>query len=725
MKGNIPHKKYSIKPRDKRYVYETLQGKEAQERYIERVERELGMKEQGKNSKQEWEKIEASIKNAREGVVQESKTAKSKEWYDAECSSVIEERRKAREEMLGKNTEANREKYKLRRREVKNICRRKKRTHYENKIKDIEERFKNKEIRNFYQEVRKEKRGFQSKQIYYKDKEGNLIGEEEKIGERWKEFFEDLLNKSTEEAEQREKLRNEEEGEDVYPPTENEFRELVKNLKNHKSAGENGVVAELIKYGGDELRKRLYELIVEVWNSEEMPEEWAKAVIIPLHKKGDRTVCDNYRGIALLDTVYKILAHCIRTKLNPYAERAVGEYQSGFRSGRSVTDQIFSLKQIQSKCYEYKIPLYTVFIDFKQAYDSIARNELYKAMEDLKVPHKLIRLIRMTMEQTKGSVRINGNVSDEFKIENGLRQGDPLSTALFNLALEKVIRGSGINRQGTIYHNTHQCLAYADDLTIIATTEKHLKKVVRNLEKTARIIGLRINEQKSKFMIMGSTRNEEKGKDLIIRTENGREYKFERVDSFTYLGVTIAEDNNNSKEIQARILKGNKTIGAVSVLLNSKNLTKNAKKRIYKTVIRPTVTYASETWTLNKRDVQNLECWERKVLRKIYGGKKVGEMWTRRTNDEINELYSEANIIKIVKAQQLRWLGHVERLQHDRVTKMVLRGGPLGVKRRGRPRKRWLETVEEDIKVMGIRDWRTVAKDRSKWRKTIHQALGL
>lgn len=87
------------------------------------------------------------------------------------------------------------------------------------------------------------------------------------------------------------------------------------------------------------------------------------------------------------------------------------------------------------------------------------------------------------------------------------------------------------------------------------------------------------------------------------------------------------------------------------------------KLKIYKTIIRPIVTYASVTWTLNKAELIRLEAWKRKVLRKVFWGMKVNNMWIRRTNEEVRTLYEEASITGVIKAQRLRWLGHVEMIQ--------------------------------------------------------------
>jgi sorting nexin-29 len=109
-------------------------------------------------------------------------------------------------------------------------------------------------------------------------------------------------------------------------------------LKNNKAAGANNIPAELLKYGRNQVINSIHDLVTLVWEKEQMPKDWGKSIIFPIHKKGDKLNWANYKGIALLRTVYKVFTNIIRRRLEPYMERIVGEYQGGFRAGRSTTD---------------------------------------------------------------------------------------------------------------------------------------------------------------------------------------------------------------------------------------------------------------------------------------------------------------------------------------------------------------------------------------------------
>jgi hypothetical protein len=106
---------------------------------------------------------------------------------------------------------------------------------------------------------------------------------------------------------------------------------------------------------------------------------------------------------------------------------------------------------------------------------------------------------------------------------------------------------------------------------------------------------------------------------------------------------------------------------------------------VYRSVVKPVVTYGSETWTLAVADEELLRRWERKILRKIYGAVNDNGQWRIRKNEEIKALYNKPGDIKI---NRLRWLGHVERMAENRVVKKVFKGKPGGRRLQGRPRKR-------------------------------------
>ena len=140
-----------------------------------------------------------------------------------------------------------------------------------------------------------------------------------------------------------------------------------------KSPGIDQIAAELIKAGGRTICLEIHKLITSIWKKEKLPEEWKESIIIPIHKKVDKTDCNNYRDISILPTTYKILSKILLSRLIPYAKEIIGDHQCGFRRNRSTIDNIFCVLKILEKKWEYNEPVHQVFIDFKKAYDSVRR----------------------------------------------------------------------------------------------------------------------------------------------------------------------------------------------------------------------------------------------------------------------------------------------------------------------------------------------------------------
>lgn len=371
------------------------------------------------------------------------------------------------------------------------------------------------------------------------------------------------------------------------------------------------------------------------------------------------------------------------------------------------------------KAYEHDVTLHHLFVDAKQAYDSVSRTALLKDLLEFGVPRKLVRLVRMTLEGTRCAVKVQGETTDAFGVCNGLRQGDPEAPGLFNLCLEGAMRAIRTNPGGTIYHRMTQHLAYADDVEIVARSIAALSGAFQEFEGAARERGLRVNEQKTVYMKTSRAQPARRPESIEMVG-----YNFPVHSQFKYLGSMVTEDNDIPAEIKGRMEAGNRCFWSLSKVLRLNAIPRKAKLRLYKTMIRPVVTYGSESWVLTQEWEQRLRIWERKVLRRIFGPifDPNDMRWRIRTNEELRELYNEPDIVTFIKKGRLRWIGHVERMDSTRVPRKMLYGKPGGSRRRGRPRTRWVDDVEADIRSLGVRRWRTAALDRDAWRRIVEEA---
>jgi hypothetical protein len=139
-------------------------------------------------------------------------------------------------------------------------------------------------------------------------------------------------------------------------------------------------------------------------------------------------------------------------------------------------------------------------------------------------------------------------------------------------------------------------------------------------------------------------------------------------------------------------------------------------------MIRPVVTYSSETWTLTAKDEKNQRIFERQILREIFGPVNIDNIWRKRNNMETDRLTEGADVVRFMKAQRIKWLGHIQRMDQARPTRELLVWKQMGTRPVGRPSQRWQEDVTEDLKKLKVKNWKETAKDRRTWRDLAERA---
>jgi hypothetical protein len=184
-------------------------------------------------------------------------------------------------------------------------------------------------------------------------------------------------------------------------------------------------------------------------------------------------------------------------------------------------------------------------------------------------------------------------------------------------------------------------------------------------------MGLIIYQEKTVYMHGG--RDTTLHQDLAIGN-----YIFKRADNLKYLGTIVNKMNNRSVEVNVRLTIASRAYYGLQNHMKSRIISRNNKTLLYKTLIRPVLTYRAETWVLTKQEEHRLSIFECKILRRIYGPVTDRGRWRIRTNQELYQLCGEDDIVKFCKLCRLRWAGHVISQDDDDLSKRALLSEPGG-----------------------------------------------
>ncbi|BHF71785.1 hypothetical protein SprV_0401484500 [Sparganum proliferum] len=264
-----------------------------------------------------------------------------------------------------------------------------------------------------------------------------LLTEKTQILQRWAEHFRGVLNRPSAISDAAtDRLPQVETNVDLdLPPSLQETIRAVQQLSSGKAPGSDAIPAEVYKHGGPLLMDHLTALFQEMWRQGEVSQDFKDATIVHLYKrKKNRQICDNHRGISLLNITEKIFAHILLNRLNNHLEqRLIPESQCGFHRHRGTTDMISAARQLQKKCQKMRTHLYSTFVDLTKAFDTVNREGLWKIMQKFGCPDRFIQMVRQLHDGMMARVTDNGAVSEAFAVTNGVKQGCVLAPTLFSL----------------------------------------------------------------------------------------------------------------------------------------------------------------------------------------------------------------------------------------------------------------------------------------------------
>jgi uncharacterized protein YukE len=698
-----------------------LKEEKVKEKYRENLERYVRTRTTYQNIEERWEEYKQSLITAAKescGITRISNDSKKRTaWWTGEIEKTVKEKKQVWKRYLADRSQENYDRYKQKRTEVKKMIKDSKdKTWIEFGNKLTETFGENQKL--FYSALKQMRKPKTNMLKNVKDKNGNTLTNEEDIIDRWREYFKELL-----EEDENEILNNEQNNEQHMPQedyghtegiTETELIKAIQKMKIGKAPGHDEVTTEMIKYMSDERNQELLGIMNQAKSEKKVPLDWQIGIITPIYKKGDSMSCSNFRGITLGSTVGKIYARILEHRLRDRLDNTLEESQSGFRKERGTNDQIFILRQLSEKAIRTGKQIHACFIDMEKAFDRVKREDIWKILENRGIEKDLIQNIQSLYEKTESYIRLRNEKSKPFANKIGLRQGCILSPLLFNLMLDEAIKQ---NKDKLKPYNVGywklRCirlteLCYADDLIILGETEKQLQENINNLNEGLKTLNMKINKQKTKTMIIGQ---QSKKHNIQIDDE-----ALEQVDKFTYLGVIINKEGTLEDEINGRIAKTGRLYNSIkSNFLGKKEIPKQIKTEIVKKIVKPTLTYACESWTLTQKQKSRITSTEMRFLRRIEGKTRKDKIRNQIFRENLNIVPVETTI----EQGQLRWLGHVIRRDENRLIKQIFEAKEMGKKKRGRPRRTWKEEVRTAAEKRGVgwEDIKVLASDRTKWKE--------
>ncbi|XP_063615914.1 uncharacterized protein LOC134789139 [Penaeus indicus] len=403
---------------------------------------------------------------------------------------------------------------------------------------------------------------------------------------------------------------------------------------------------------------------------------------------------------------------------------------------------VFVLRQLQEKCREQNKGLYITFVDLTKAFDTVSRKGLWMIMERLGCPPKFLSMVIQLHDDQRGQVRLKSDLSEPFPIVNGVKQGCVLAPTLFSIFFSMMLKQAtedledeeavyihyrlegSLFKLRRLHANTKTLeqlirdLLFADDAALVAHTERVLQRLTSCFAAAAQLFGLEVSLKKTEVLHQPAPREEYRPPHITIG-----ETELKAVHQFTYLGCTNTSDAKIDREVDNRLARANSAFGRLyKRVWNNRQLTKGTKISVNRAVVLTTLLYGSESWVTYRHHLRLLERFHQHCLRTI-----LNIHWSDYvTKVEVLEQAEISSIEAMLLKSQLRWAGHVSRMEEHRLPKIVLYGElSTGHRDRGAPKKRYKDSLKKSLGACQIdhRQSSTLAADRQAWRHTVHQAV--
>ena len=348
-----------------------------------------------------------------------------------------------------------------------------------------------------------------------------------------------------------------------------------------------------MKAGASALLPALRKLFNLIFSSGIYPKDWSNSYILPLFKSGDKKLPENYRGIAIGNSLGKLFNLILNSRLDKYFNKnsIINEYQIGFSKKARTSDHIFVLRTIIDKYTKQGGKLYACFVDFKKAFDTVIHAGIRFKLLMNNINGKFYKIIKSMYERNEVCIKVNNNITPHFMSQLGVRQGDVMSPNLFKIFINDLPKYfTNLGNTVEINNKKVDCLMYADDIVLLSTTASGLQSRLDQLHCFCNEWCLQVNTSKTKVMIFNNS-------GRLLKSNFSFDNKYlDVVKNYKYLGITFSP---NGLFHQAKSDLYNKAMKASFKLqksLSSCNPSVKTFLHLFDHTIKPIVLYGCEIW---------------------------------------------------------------------------------------------------------------------------------
>ena len=385
--------------------------------------------------------------------------------------------------------------------------------------------------------------------------------------------------------------------------TVDEVKHGISSLKSGKASSLDMISNEIIKSLNLSNIVLLTDLFNACFDSGAYP--WNASVITPLHKKGCLSDPDNYRAVAVSSALGKLFSTILLDRLIEFRNLNCPDppNQLGFTKKAQTYDHILTMQTIASKYKKLRKKVFSIFVDFRKAFDSVCRQALLFKLSQNGITGKFFDVLKNMYTNSYAHIKLSGHLSNKFYIKKGTEQGHPLPPDLFKLFISDLSPLLEVLNCPKLSNISVSHLLWADDLILLSLDPTTAKTQFERLKTFCNDWGIEINQLKTKVIIFGQGQYDHANPipDLEI---DGK--PLEVVDSYCYLGIVLHKSGNFKPAIDNLRTKSMRSLYGLKRTVNRSKLSFRALTTLFDSLIKPIILYGAPIWTPTLPIIKNL-----------------------------------------------------------------------------------------------------------------------